>query len=70
MQNTTLYKALQSMGQRIATFQDQLPEDWIDRQNDDDIQELILNIEAIEGEWLVTDAERRAFGSFEDEDES
>ena len=64
-----LYVGLKLMGERIADLQDQLPDDWIERQGDEDIAVIIDTIEALEGEWLVTTEQRQAFGSFEYTDE-
>jgi len=54
------------MAHRIDALVQQLPLTWID--GDPEIDHLVDNIRAIEGEWLIDPETRAAFSSIEQAD--
>ena len=60
-----LERSLREMGLRLTELQQQLPEIW-DEGDDDDTDDLVASINAIEEEWLVDPDLRRQFSVIEE----
>ena len=59
-----LERSLREMGLRLTELQQQLPEVW-DEGDDDETDDLVASINAIEEEWLVDPDLRRQFSVIE-----
>jgi len=60
-----LERSLREMGLRLTELQEQLPEIW-DEGDDEDTDDLVASINAIEEEWLVDPDLRRQFSVIEE----
>ena len=60
-----LERSLREMGLRLTELQQQLPEVW-DEGDDDETDDLVASINAIEEEWLVDPDLRRQFSVIEE----
>ena len=60
-----LERSLREMGLRLTELQEQLPEIW-DEGDDDETDDLVASINAIEEEWLVDPDLRRQFSVIEE----
>ena len=60
-----LERSLREMGLRLTELQQQLPEIW-DEGDDDETDDLVASINAIEEEWLVDPDLRRQFSVIEE----
>lgn len=60
-----LERSLREMGLRLTELQQQLPDIW-DEGDDDDTDDLVASINAIEEEWLVDPDLRRQFSVIEE----
>ena len=60
-----LERSLREMGLRLTELQQQLPEIW-DEGDDDDTDDLVASINAIEEAWLVDPDLRRQFSVIEE----
>ena len=60
-----LERSLREMGLRLTELQQQLPEIW-DEGDDENTDDLVASINAIEEEWLVDPDLRRQFSVIEE----
>ena len=60
-----LERSLREMGLRLTELQEQLPDIW-DEGDDDETDDLVASINAIEEEWLVDPDLRRQFSVIEE----
>lgn len=69
MNQDVLSRAMKSMAARIKHYQDKLPDEW-EWGDDQEVDDAVDAILAIEGEWLVNMDQRRAFSVLEGWEES
>ena len=60
-----LERSLREMGLRLTELQQQLPDIW-DEGDDDDTDDLVASINAIEEEWLLDPDLRKQFSVIEE----